>query len=49
LRPAPDIGQDSREILLDAGFDSGAIDRLMAIGVVRSSVREAEPAGDKAP
>jgi crotonobetainyl-CoA:carnitine CoA-transferase CaiB-like acyl-CoA transferase len=49
LRPAPDIGQDSREVLLDAGFDSAAIDHLIADGVVRSSVRQPQPAGDRAP
>jgi crotonobetainyl-CoA:carnitine CoA-transferase CaiB-like acyl-CoA transferase len=49
LRPAPDIGQDSREVLLDAGFDSDAIECLIATGVVRSSVRQAEPAGDRVP
>jgi crotonobetainyl-CoA:carnitine CoA-transferase CaiB-like acyl-CoA transferase len=38
LRPAPDIGQDSREILLDAGFESEAIEILIAAGVVRNSV-----------
>ena len=39
LRPAPDIGADSREVLLDAGFDSGAIDALVSAGIVRTSQR----------
>jgi crotonobetainyl-CoA:carnitine CoA-transferase CaiB-like acyl-CoA transferase len=39
LRPAPDIGADSREVLLDAGFDRTAIDNLISAGIVRSSVR----------
>jgi crotonobetainyl-CoA:carnitine CoA-transferase CaiB-like acyl-CoA transferase len=39
LRPAPDIGENSREVLLDAGFDRDAIDNLIAAGVVRSSAR----------
>jgi len=39
LRPAPDIGADSRAILLDAGFDDDAIDHLISAGVVRTSVR----------
>lgn len=36
LRPAPDIGADSREVLLDAGFDSETIDDLIKAGVVRT-------------
>jgi crotonobetainyl-CoA:carnitine CoA-transferase CaiB-like acyl-CoA transferase len=39
LRPAPDIGADSREVLLDAGFDRDAIDKLIGAGIVRTSVR----------
>ena len=39
LRPAPDIGADSREVLLDAGFDRDAIDKLIAAGIVRTSRR----------
>lgn len=39
LRPAPDIGQDSREILMEAGFEPNAIDDLIRTGAVRSSVR----------
>ncbi len=39
LRPAPDIGQDSREVLLEAGFDPKAIDDLINAGTVRTSVR----------
>jgi crotonobetainyl-CoA:carnitine CoA-transferase CaiB-like acyl-CoA transferase len=39
LRPAPDIGQDSREVLMEAGFDSKAIDDLIRTGAVRNSVR----------
>ncbi len=37
LRPAPDIGADSREVLLNAGFDREAIDNLIKAGVVRTS------------
>ncbi len=39
LRPAPDIGADSREVLLEAGFDADAIDRLISAGIVRISGR----------
>jgi crotonobetainyl-CoA:carnitine CoA-transferase CaiB-like acyl-CoA transferase len=39
LRPAPDIGADSRQVLLDAGFDSGTIDALVSAGIVRISGR----------
>ena len=39
LRPAPDIGADSREVLLDAGFDADAIDSLISAGIVRTSAR----------
>ena len=39
LRPAPDIGQDSREVLLEAGFEPRAIDDLMSTGAVRTSLR----------
>jgi crotonobetainyl-CoA:carnitine CoA-transferase CaiB-like acyl-CoA transferase len=37
LRPAPDIGQDSRAVLLEAGFDRDAVDDLIRTGVVRNS------------
>jgi crotonobetainyl-CoA:carnitine CoA-transferase CaiB-like acyl-CoA transferase len=36
LRPAPDIGADSREILREAGFDLETIDDLIKAGVVRT-------------
>jgi len=39
LRPAPDVGADSRAVLLDAGFDGDAIDNFISAGVVRTSVR----------
>jgi crotonobetainyl-CoA:carnitine CoA-transferase CaiB-like acyl-CoA transferase len=39
LCPAPDIGADSREVLLEAGFASEAIDKLIGNGAVRSSAR----------
>ena len=39
LRPAPDIGADSREVLLGAGFAAGAIDRWLGAGIVRTSGR----------
>ena len=39
LRPAPDIGADSREVLLDAGFASDAIDSLINAGIVRIAPR----------
>ena len=35
LRPAPDVGQDSYEVLLQAGFERGAIDDLIKAGAVR--------------
>jgi crotonobetainyl-CoA:carnitine CoA-transferase CaiB-like acyl-CoA transferase len=35
LCPAPDIGQDSLEVLLEAGFERGAIDDLVRAGAVR--------------
>ena len=37
LRPSPDIGQDSYEVLLQAGFDRGAIDDLVKSGAVRQA------------
>ena len=37
LRPAPDVGQDSYEVLLQAGFDRGAIDDLIKAGAVRQA------------
>jgi crotonobetainyl-CoA:carnitine CoA-transferase CaiB-like acyl-CoA transferase len=39
LRPAPDIGADSREVLLEAGFGRDAIDDLIKAGAVRTSMR----------
>src|SRR3954447_23783335 len=36
LRPAPDIGADSREVLLEAGFKDSAIDDLIDTGAVRT-------------
>jgi crotonobetainyl-CoA:carnitine CoA-transferase CaiB-like acyl-CoA transferase len=39
LCPAPDIGADSREVLLEAGFDSGAIETLISAGIVRTAPR----------
>ncbi len=39
LRPAPDVGADSREVLLQAGFDRDAIDDLIKRGAVRTSMR----------
>jgi crotonobetainyl-CoA:carnitine CoA-transferase CaiB-like acyl-CoA transferase len=36
LRPAPDIGADSREILRQAGFDRETIDDLIKTAVVRT-------------
>ena len=41
LCPAPDIGQDSVAILIEAGFDRSAIDDLIRAG----AVRQAEPKG----
>jgi len=37
LRPAPDIGQDSVEVLLAAGLDRSAIDDLIGSGAVRQA------------
>jgi crotonobetainyl-CoA:carnitine CoA-transferase CaiB-like acyl-CoA transferase len=37
LRPAPGIGQDSVEVLLEAGFEQGAVDDLIKAGVVRQA------------
>jgi hypothetical protein len=37
LRPAPDIGQDSYEVLQEAGFERGAIDDLIKAGAVRQA------------
>jgi hypothetical protein len=37
LRPAPDIGQDSYEVLLEAGFKRGAIEDLVKAGAVRQA------------
>ena len=37
LRPAPDIGQDSYEVLLEVGFERGAIDDLVRAGAVRQA------------
>jgi crotonobetainyl-CoA:carnitine CoA-transferase CaiB-like acyl-CoA transferase len=35
LCPAPDVGQDSYAVLLEAGFERGAIDDLVKAGAVR--------------
>src|SRR5262249_46329625 len=40
-RPAPDIGQDSVEVLLQAGFDRGAVDNLIKAGAVRAPAKAA--------
>jgi crotonobetainyl-CoA:carnitine CoA-transferase CaiB-like acyl-CoA transferase len=40
LRAAPDIGQDSYEVLLEAGFEPGAIDDLVKAGAVRQAKGE---------
>ena len=37
LCPAPDIGQDSVAVLLQAGFERSAIDDLIKAGVVRAA------------
>ena len=37
LRPSPDIGQDSFEILLEAGYEQVAIDDLVKAGAVRQA------------
>ena len=37
LRPAPDIGQDSVAVLLEAGYDRAAIDELIKAGAVRQA------------
>ena len=39
LCPAPDIGADSRAVLLDAGFEPDAIDDLIRSGAVRTPAR----------
>ena len=39
LCPAPDVGADSREVLLDAGFESETIESLISAGVVRAAPR----------
>jgi crotonobetainyl-CoA:carnitine CoA-transferase CaiB-like acyl-CoA transferase len=41
LCPAPDIGQDSTAILMEAGLDPGAIENLIKAG----AVRQAKPMG----
>jgi len=42
LRPAPDVGENSREILLEAGFKPEDIDGLIGAGVVLTSKRQPE-------
>jgi crotonobetainyl-CoA:carnitine CoA-transferase CaiB-like acyl-CoA transferase len=37
LCPAPDIGQDSVAILMEAGFERSAIDELVRSGAVRQA------------
>ncbi|WP_407151347.1 CaiB/BaiF CoA transferase family protein [Bradyrhizobium sp. ORS 86] len=39
LCPAPDVGQDSRAVLVEAGFASGEIDGLLRSGAVRQAKR----------
>ena len=34
MRPAPDVGQDSFAVLMEAGFDRAAIDELIKAGAV---------------
>jgi crotonobetainyl-CoA:carnitine CoA-transferase CaiB-like acyl-CoA transferase len=45
LRPAPDVGQDSCEVLLEAGLDHAFIDELINLG----AVRQAKASGGRAP
>jgi hypothetical protein len=45
LRPAPDIGQDSVEVLLAAGLDRSAIDDLIKAGAVRQAKGRQEGSG----
>jgi crotonobetainyl-CoA:carnitine CoA-transferase CaiB-like acyl-CoA transferase len=40
-RGAPQIGEHSREILAEAGYDAAAIDQLLAAGAVRQDTGEA--------
>jgi crotonobetainyl-CoA:carnitine CoA-transferase CaiB-like acyl-CoA transferase len=37
LCPAPDVGQDSYAVLVEAGFERGAIDELIKAGAVRQA------------
>jgi crotonobetainyl-CoA:carnitine CoA-transferase CaiB-like acyl-CoA transferase len=37
LRPAPDVGQDSFAVLMEAGFDRGTVDDLVKAGAVRQA------------
>jgi len=37
LCPAPDVGQDSYAVLMEAGFERGAIDDLVKVGAVRQA------------
>ena len=39
LCPSPDIGADSRAVLLDAGFEASAVDDLIKSGAVRVPLR----------
>jgi crotonobetainyl-CoA:carnitine CoA-transferase CaiB-like acyl-CoA transferase len=43
--PAPDIGQDSYEVLLEAGFERGAIDDLVKAGAVRQATENINGGG----
>jgi crotonobetainyl-CoA:carnitine CoA-transferase CaiB-like acyl-CoA transferase len=48
LCPSPDIGQDSYEVLLQAGFERGAIDDWVNAGAVRQAKEKGkEGKGDK--
>jgi hypothetical protein len=42
LRAAPDLGQDSYEVLLEAGVERSAIDVLVKAGAVRQGRGEIE-------